>query len=431
MSVHELHQARVSRPVRSVSELVALIRPKVVMRSVREHLQYDSDMELYRFLKTKPDAKRFNLYLKGRGSRTTMWNQWLDFLEYAETARHARISYANIVDEVGEWIAFRVHAKKGYSGNKRCCNGTIASWTRSAAKVWSVILGVRYVSNVVTFPGSDWTFEKLMRSLPAYRHKLPKYWLKEALLRRVFQDRFPGGLSQLTLKDCSLDQLVVLALVLAYFGWFRMSEVVRCNHAHDSDLGVAHGGLYWRDFRREVLSDFTENHSGEVAAGLVGWLSWYKNMPVKPGQTSNNLFYIPLFDDADDFSPKPILSLLAGCEIKGKVGELLRIPEDRPLIPDPANPSQNIDKIFVDARVRSILQDYIPRAFWANISTHGPRGGRAQDSQETVPPMPIPVVCQAGRWGSAEAFHTYLANDVLTVFRWTSMLPSHQRLVQA
>jgi hypothetical protein len=173
-----------------------------------------------------------------------------------------------------------------------------------------------------------------------------------------------------------------------------------------------------------VLSDFQENDSVEVVPGLVGWLSWYKNMAVKPGHTANNLFYLPLFDDRDDFSPKPILSLLADCRITGKVGEILMVDENRPILPDPTNPSQNISKQFIDARVRVILRQYVPRALWPNISTHGPRGGRAQDSQLTVPPMPIPVVCQAGRWGSAEAFHTYLANDVLTVFKWTSMLPS-------
>jgi hypothetical protein len=293
-----------------------------------------------------------------------MWNYWLEFLNHAENARHSRISPATIVDEVGDWVAYRVHVKKGYSGNARCCNGTIAAWTRGVAKVWCVIRGVRYVSNTATFPGCDWTFERLVRTLPAYRHKLPKLWLREAILRRVFKDFFPNGLARMALADCSLDQLVVFALALAYFGWFRMAEVVRCDNASDSDLGVAHGGIFWRDLRREVLSDFPENDSVEVVPGLVGWLAWYKNMPVKPGHTANNLFYFPLFDDPDDFSPKPILSLLANCRISGKVGEILMINENRPILPDPANPSQNISKQFIDARVRVILRQYVPRALW-------------------------------------------------------------------
>ncbi len=406
---------------------MALTRaPHKMERSFSEHLHYDTNKELHEFLKTRPSLKRFRSFLKDRSSHGSIWNRWVEFIDHVHLVRHSRLSTANIVEEVSNWLSFRVHATKGYSGNTRCCNGTIASWTRAVAKVWSVIRGVRYVSNTVTFPGCDWTFERLVRSLPAYRHKLPKYWLREKLLRKVFRDFFPEGLSNLTLADCSLDQLVVLAIVLSYFGWFRMAEVVRCDDARDSDLGVAHGGIYWRDFRREVLSDFPDNTAAKVVGGLIGWLSWFKNMPVKPGHTSNSLFYFPLFDDEDDFSPKAILSLLAGVEIRGEVGEVLGIDENRPLIPDPANPSQNISKNFVDARVRVILRDYIPRAFWPNISTHGPRGGRAQDSQITVPPMPMPVVCQAGRWGSEEAVQTYLANDVLSVFRWTSMLPSQQ-----
>ena len=426
--VHEIQRARRTRSRLGVHEIAALLRPSrppIYQRSLDEHFTYDSMEELFRFLRTRPSKERFSASLKCRTGHDGMWTRWLEFLDYVEKIRRTKISPDNVVTEVESWVDDRVHSKKGYSGNERCCNGTIAKWTREIAKVWCTFHGARYVSNDVTFPGSNWTFEKLIRSLPAYRHKLPKFWLREKVLRPVYRDYFPGGLAQWTLDRCSLDQLVVLALVLSYFGWFRMSEIVRCDQPGDSDLGVAHGGLFWRDFRREVLCDFQDDAdpSGAVP-GLLGWLSWFKNKPVKPGQKVRSQFYLPLFDDPDDFSPKPILALLADCEISGHTGEVLRVDENRPVLPDPANPGQNISKRFVDARVRVILKKYIPRVFWPNISTHGPRGGRAQDARALNPPMPFPMICQAGRWGSEEALQAYLANDILTVFRWTSMLPS-------
>ena len=152
----ELQRVHDSRPHLSVSQLVALTRrPGHVTRTLTEHFSYDSDEELFRFLRERPAKKSFFRFLKGKASHDNMWNRWLEFLDHAQNSRHSRVSPATVVEEVEDWVADRVHAKKGYSGNARCCNATIAMWTRCLAKVWCVIREVRYVSNNVTFPGSD------------------------------------------------------------------------------------------------------------------------------------------------------------------------------------------------------------------------------------------------------------------------------------